>query len=291
VDLLVPAEAEIVIEGYVDTEYLEPEAPFGEAHGYVNPQEFNGVMEIIAITRRNDAVFMSYLSQLHPNEASGIRGMVHEFGYKQHLTEHLGIKGVIRVATHQPLTGNRKVVFLVLERGVPRTEIWRALYATASLQRAAGKIIIAVNDDIDPRNLDSVLWAMSFRCSPHRDMEILKNQDPGHGPSEMTESGVDSSLLVDATLKRDFPPVALPKQEFMEKARTIWEDQLGLPEIKPEAPWFGYELGDWPEALQREAERAVAGDYWETGRLSQQRRRNDVAMNTEVREVDETGDD
>ena len=41
VDLLVPAEAEIVIEGYIDTEWLEPEAPFGESHGHVNLQEYN----------------------------------------------------------------------------------------------------------------------------------------------------------------------------------------------------------------------------------------------------------
>ncbi len=52
VDLLVPAEAEIVIEGFIDTEYLEPEAPFGESHGYVNLQEYNAFMNVTAITRR-----------------------------------------------------------------------------------------------------------------------------------------------------------------------------------------------------------------------------------------------
>ena len=84
VDLLVPAEAEIVIEGFVDTEYLEPEAPFGESHGYVNPQEYNAVMEVTAITRRRDAVFTSYLSQLHPNETTSIRAVVQEFNYARH---------------------------------------------------------------------------------------------------------------------------------------------------------------------------------------------------------------
>ena len=52
VDLLVPAEAEIVIEGYINTELLEPEAPFGESHGYVNLQEYNAFMDVTAITRR-----------------------------------------------------------------------------------------------------------------------------------------------------------------------------------------------------------------------------------------------
>ena len=46
VDLLVPAEAEIVVEGLIDTEFLEPEAPFGESHGHVNLQEYNAFMEV-----------------------------------------------------------------------------------------------------------------------------------------------------------------------------------------------------------------------------------------------------
>ena len=64
VDLLVPAEAEIVIEGFIDTEYLEPEAPFGESHGHVNLQEFNAFMDVTAITRRRDAVLTSIISQI-----------------------------------------------------------------------------------------------------------------------------------------------------------------------------------------------------------------------------------
>ena len=54
VDLLVPAEAEIVIEGFIDTEWLEPEAPFGESHGHVNLQEYNAFMDVTAITRRQE---------------------------------------------------------------------------------------------------------------------------------------------------------------------------------------------------------------------------------------------
>ena len=291
VDLLVPAEAEIVIEGYVETEFVEPEAPFGESHGHVNTQEFNAVVEVTAITRRRDAVFTSYLSQLHPNETTAIRAVGQEFIYMRHLRDHLGIKGVIRVATHQPLTGNRKGIFVVVERGMPRTEVWRALYGISSMQRAAGKIMIAVNDDIDPKNLDSVFWAMAFRSSPHRDMEILQHKEAGHGPSEMAGGGEDSALLIDATLKQDYPPISLPKKRFMERAREIWENDLGLPKIKPEAPWYGYTLGAWPEALEVEAERAVRGDYWETGRINAQRRRTDVAMNTDVSKVEDLPDD
>ncbi|MDP3769260.1 MAG: UbiD family decarboxylase, partial [Dehalococcoidia bacterium] len=70
VDLVVPAEAEIVIEGYVSTEFLEPEAPFGESHGHVNLQEYNGYLDVTAITRRRNAVLTSWVSQVTPSESS-----------------------------------------------------------------------------------------------------------------------------------------------------------------------------------------------------------------------------
>ena len=57
VDLLVPAEAEIVIEGYIDTTRLEREGPFGESHGHVALEEFNMPMHVTAITHRRDAIW------------------------------------------------------------------------------------------------------------------------------------------------------------------------------------------------------------------------------------------
>jgi UbiD family decarboxylase len=282
VDILVPAEAEIVIEGYVSTEYLEPEGPFGESHGYVNLQEFNGVMEVTCITRRRDAIFSSFISQVSPSESSGIRRPAHTMVFLQHLRDVLGIKGVIKVSLHEPLTNIRKVCIIQLQRDVPTTEVWRALYGAASLQRASGKLVIAVNEDIDPDNADALLWALAFRSKPHLDMQIIEHKDGGHGPRDHTRGSEDSALLVDATLKQDFPPVSLPRQEFMERARDIWENTLGLQKLRPESPWFGYSLGAWSEELERQAEMAVRGDYWETGKVLGQRRRSDVEMNTEL---------
>ncbi|MCZ6745490.1 MAG: UbiD family decarboxylase, partial [Alphaproteobacteria bacterium] len=111
-----------------------------------------------------------------------------------------------------------------------------------------------------------------------------------HGPRSLIDAE-DSAVLVDATLKETFPPVSLPKREFMEKAAEIWEE-LGLPKLKPEAPWFGYDLGEWNEELEHMAELAVRSEYWETGKIYAQRRRKDVEMNTEVRTLDkEPGED
>ena len=74
------------------------------------------------------------------------------------------------------------------------------------------------------------------------------------------------------------------KTKYMERARQIWEE-LGLPPLRPEVPWYGYSLGEWPEDLEQAAARAVQGDYFETGKLLAARRRKDVPMNTEVRDL------
>lgn len=285
VDLLIPAEAEVVVEGYIDTEYLEPEAPFGESHGHVNLQEFNAFMDVTAITRRKGAILTSIISQVTPSESSTIKRVGMEPLFLEHLRDKLGIKGVIRVSMHEPLTNIRKVIVVQVERDVPRTEIWRALYGAASLHRAAGKFVIAVNDDIDPENADALFWVMAYRANPALDFEILKHRDQGHGPRSLRNDGEDASVLIDATLKENFPPISLPKREFMENAKQIWEE-LGLPELNPQSPWYGYSLGEWSDEFDRAAKLATDSEYFRTGELIAQRRRKDVEMNTEVRRLE-----
>jgi 4-hydroxy-3-polyprenylbenzoate decarboxylase len=284
VDLLVPAEAEIVVEGHIDTEFLEPEAPFGESHGHVNLQEYNAFMDVTCITRRCDAILTSIISQVTPSESSLIKRVALEPLFLHHLRHALGIHGVKRVSMHEPLTNLRKVIALVMDRSTPRTEVWRALYGAAAWNRAAGKYVIAVNEDIDPDNADALLWAMSYRANPDLDLQILRHRDQGHGPRSRRNNGEDASVLIDATMKENFPPISLPKREYMENAKRIWEE-LGLPALKPEAPWYGYSLGEWPDELEEAAARAVRGEYFETGKLLAARRRKDLPMNTEVREL------
>ena len=285
VDLLVPAEAEIVVEGWIDTEYLEPEAPFGESHGHVNLQEYNAFMEVTCITRRRDAILTSIISQVTPSESSLIKRVALEPVFTHHLRNGLGIHGVKRVSMHEPLTNLRKLVVVVMDRNAPRTEVWRALYGAAAWNRAAGKYVVAVNEDIDPDNADAIFWAMSYRANPALDLQLLHHRDQGHGPRSKRNHGEDASVLIDATLKEDFPPISLPKREYMERARRIWEE-LKLPKLKPESPWYGYSLGEWSEELQQAADRAVKGDYFKTGELIAKRRRKDVKMNTEVRDLE-----
>ncbi|MGA0315711.1 MAG: UbiD family decarboxylase, partial [Alphaproteobacteria bacterium] len=170
VDLLIPAEAEVVVEGYVDPEFLEPEAPFGESHGHIALEDYNNIFEITAITHRKNAVLASIISQVTPSESSVIKRVAYEPIWYDHLANGLGIKGLKRVSMHEPLTNIRRVLFLVFDRGVPTTEIWRALYGASTVNASVGKYIIAVNEDIDPDNGDAIFWALAYRSNPALDV-------------------------------------------------------------------------------------------------------------------------
>src|SRR5215813_8831065 len=136
VDLLVPAEAEIVIEGLINTEVLEPEAPFGESHGYVNLQEYNAFMEVTAITRRRHPILPSFISQVTPSESSVIRRVAMEPVYLHHLRSVLGIQGVKRVTMHEPLTSLYAVIAFQCARGNLESYPSRRLYGGGPAHRA-----------------------------------------------------------------------------------------------------------------------------------------------------------
>ena len=282
VDLMVPAEAEIVIEGYIDTEYVEPEAPFGESHGHVALEEFNMPMRVTAITHRRHPVIPSYISQVAPSESSVIKRVAYEPLFLSHLRDGLGIKGVKRVSLHEPLTGLLRVTVITVERNIASTEVWRALYGAAFFKGDCGKICIAVNDDIDPDNADALLWALAYRSNPVKDVRTLESRGQGHGPKREHSGEEDSTLLMDATMKSDMPPLALPKKPYMEDAKRIWEE-MGLPQLRPQSPWFGYSLGDWLPQWDQAAARAASGHYLENGRISAQQRRKGLVPETKFR--------
>ena len=85
IDLLVPANAEIVIEGLISTELLEPEGPFGESTGYVALEDYNLSMEVTAITHRAAPVLPSIISQVTPSESSVMRKVAMEPLFLTHL--------------------------------------------------------------------------------------------------------------------------------------------------------------------------------------------------------------
>ena len=285
VDLDVPADAEFVVEGLIDPELLEPEGPFGESHGHVALEGYNMSMQVTAITHKRDPVWLSILSEVTPSESSVMKRIAYEPRYLAHLRDTLAIKGVRRVVMHETLSNLRKTLFVQFSPGVPRTEIWRALHGAATLQADIGKYVIGVSEDIDANNLDAVFWSLAYRANPIEDVHIAPYRSAGHGPKS-EGGGVESTMLIDATQKTADPPISLPKREFMERARAIWKE-LKLPPITARQPWHGYSLGDWDAVWDTFAERAVAGQWEQTGRESFARRRAGLTPETPVKSVDE----
>jgi len=283
VDLEIPADAEIVIEGLIDTDHLEPEGPFGESHGHVALEGFNMSMQVTAITHRKNAVFVSIVSQVTPSESSVMKKVAYEPLFLNHLKKDLNVKGISRVVMHEPLSNLRPVIFLQFKQGALKTEVWRGLQGAATLQAQCGKICVAVSDDVDPHNTDAVFWSMAYRSNPVDDVLVIPNRAGGHGP----KGGNNSTLLIDATAKNPMPPLALPTKPYMEKAKAIWEE-LGFPTLSPQPPWHGYELGDWAKLWDQFAENAVQGKWIENGLNTWGRRKpSDLVPETPVRKVED----
>jgi len=282
VDLMVPADAEIVIEGMIDTERLEPEAPFGESNGYVALEAYNMPMRVTAITHRRAPVFCSIISQVTPSESSVIKKVAYEPLFLNHLHNDLSITGIRRVVMHERLTNLRPVVFLQYAAGTPKSEVWRGLSGASTFMAGCGKIVVAVSEDIDPESLDAVLWSLAYRSNPIEDVHIEPYRSNLQGVQYGPRSA-DSGMLIDATRKRAMPPLALPARQFMEHARAIW-NELSLPALTAQSPWHGDTLGDWTDTWETFGRRATMGEWETTGRETLARQRTGVMPETPTRE-------
>ncbi|HEX9879887.1 MAG TPA: UbiD family decarboxylase [Candidatus Binatia bacterium] len=269
VDLEVPATSEVVIEGNIPTRYLEEEGPFGESMGYVDPRTLSMIMEITCVTHRKNPIWVSIISQVTPSESSKIKAMgmatlIHRYLVKR------GFDSVKEVALMEPLVNLRPYVVLKMKKRHDR-DPWAAMEALLKYGDRVGKLVIAVDEDINPHDPVAVTWAVTHRSQPHKDTRIVGDRPFGATPIGMLVShptsrydAMESSLLIDATRKADFPPLSLPKKEYMDRARILWQE-LGLPELDLQEPWHGYFMGLWPNELDEEARQAAAGEVEKIG--------------------------
>ena len=278
-DLLVPAEAQIVIEGWVPVNEQEMEGPFGEFPGYMAARDFSWFMNVTCITMREQPVYQAFLSQFPPSESSKIRGIGWTHACHQYLKDG-GFDNVLEV--HFPETSGSFGVCLVRIRREHDDDGARILDHLA--KRFVGKMAIVVDEDVNIRDPDAIYWALSYAMQPHRDVRIqdipLMPLDPSMVPPDQNRGLGEAAgpirstgLLIDATRDWAYPPVSLPRQEFMEDAVKRWQDQ-GLPELSLKAPWYGYELGRWSDDEKLEADLAVQGRYYETGEKQAATRKN-----------------
>jgi 4-hydroxy-3-polyprenylbenzoate decarboxylase len=281
VDLQVPATAEIVIEGTIPTDTIEPEGPFGEYPGYMGHRTVSPYLEVTCITHRRDAIYTALMSQFPPSESSKIKHTGTEKIIYKFLRHDSGNAAVLDVALHDEVSGSGQAYCVIKMRGATKAEAWRALNASAGFTGSYAKICVAVDEDIDIRDPAMVNWAICFNMRPEEDIMVAKGKSPGLDPSahrpgmESLEARTASTgaLLINAVRPWLYTPVSLPRKEFMERSKAIWEE-LKLPPLKPRLPWYGYSLGAWTNEDEEEAELAVRGEYFATGDKQKKQRQS-----------------
>ncbi len=276
VDLEVPANADVVIEGELTTEWLELEGPHGEggAGEHMSMGDMQPYFTIKCITHRKNPIWYATA-----------RGAPSGGLLLRELRDDLNMPHVLATAS-LPSTapGSIRATVIKVKSHTDQAEVWRTLEAVAEREMGGGTYIIAVDEDIDIRDQDMVWWAMSTRAQPHRDLRITRFLEKDMKPVYlMPEPDVSikvrhrqfdpnlklleaSRLLINATMKWPYPPVCLPAKQFMEGGLAMWQE-LGLPPLKLREPWYGYELGYWPDEYREAAERAVKGEYYKTSEM------------------------
>ncbi|MEA2988982.1 MAG: hypothetical protein QOG83_1693 [Alphaproteobacteria bacterium] len=277
-DILVPAESEIVIEGTVPTELIEMEGAFGEFPGYMAQRDYSFFMDVTAITMRKKPIYLSILSQMPPSESSKMRN-IGRAAAGIRLLRAAGLDNVIAVE-YLECAGSNAVAVVKLKKRNP-DDGKKALRILAD--KFMGKMLVAVDEDINIKDAENVLWAIAYRAQPYKDTEVVEappfTLDPAAVPPGASRGLVtrdapprSTALLIDATMEWPFPPLSLPKREFMERAIDIWQG-LQLPALNLKDPWWGYSLGHWTAEEEHEADLAVQGRHYETGEKQKQGRR------------------
>ena len=229
--LLVPAEAEIVLEGLVHLDQYEDEGPYGDHTGYYNSVERFPVFEVTAITMRKDPIYLTTFTGRPPDEPSVLGEALNEVFiplFQQQFPEVVDFwlppEGcsyrIAVVSMKKAYPGHAKRVML---------GVWSYLR-----QFMYTKWVIVVDDDIDARDWKDVMWALSTRMDPARDITVIENTPIDYLDFASPESGLGSKIGLDATNK--WPPET--HREWGEKiamdpevVKTVSEKwaRLGLP--------------------------------------------------------------
>ncbi len=199
--LKVPAEAEIVIEGEVSLTETRPEGPYGDHTGYYNSVEPFPVFTVTAITMRRDAIYLSTFTGRPPDEPSVLGAALNEMfipllqqQFPEIVDFWLPPEGcsyrIAVVSIRKAYPGHAKRVML---------GIWSYLR-----QFMYTKWVIVVDEGIDCRNWNDVMWAIATRMDPARDVTMIEYTPIDYLDFAAPESGLGSKIGLDATNK--WPP-------------------------------------------------------------------------------------
>jgi UbiD family decarboxylase len=230
VPLEVPATAEIVLEGEIPANSVEPEGPFGEYTGYMGPAGNEPFFNIKCMTFRNQPIYQAFISQMPPSESSCIRGVGREWPLFKHLKNVLRLP--VKDVRLKEAGGSGAYVVVSLHKQFDG-QVKQLMYGVWSLRTGFGKITVVVDDDIDIWDDFAVDWALSWRVRPDRDVYIEKDVqavglDPSQGPASVPQHHpsryVGSRVAIDATRKHEYPAVSLPPKEHLDLVASRWEE-------------------------------------------------------------------
>lgn len=230
VPLEVPATAEIVLEGEIPPNALEPEGPFGEYTGYMGPAGDQPFFNVECMTFRNNPVYQAFISQMPPSESSCIRGIGREWPLFKHLKHTLRFP--IKDLRLKEAGGSGAYVVVSLHKQF-EGQVRQLMYGIWSMRTGFGKITVVVDDDIDIQDDFAIDWALSWRVRPDRDVYIERDVqavglDPSQGPPTVPQHHpsrqVGARMAIDATRKHDYPAVSLPPKEHLDRIAKNWKD-------------------------------------------------------------------
>ncbi|WP_094023635.1 UbiD family decarboxylase [Maliponia aquimaris] len=198
VPLLVPANAEIMLEGWVHPDETAPEGPFGDHTGYYNSVESFPVMRISAITHRQDPLYLSTITGRPPDEPSVIGEVFNDLALpviRAQIPE-------VRDLWLPPAACSYRMAVVSIDKRYPgqARRVMMALWGMLA-QFSYTKMLIVVDADIDARNWDDIAWALATRMDPARDVMVLDNTPMDYLDFASPREGLAGKIGIDATTK------------------------------------------------------------------------------------------
>jgi 4-hydroxy-3-polyprenylbenzoate decarboxylase len=231
VPLLVPAHAEIVLEGHVSASETASEGPYGDHTGYYNSVEPFPVMTLSAITTRDRPIYLSTYTGRPPDEPSRLgEAMTPLFAplARRQFPEILDL-------WLPPEACSYRAIVVAIDKRYPG-QARRLMLGLWSMlpQFSYTKLIIAVDGDIDVRNWSDVMWALATRFDAPRDLVVVPDTPIDYLDFASAQPGLGGKLGLDATNKigpetsREWGRVLAMTPEVTARVDSIW-DELGLP--------------------------------------------------------------
>ncbi|MBI3941062.1 MAG: UbiD family decarboxylase [Acidobacteria bacterium] len=205
--LMIPARAEIVMEGITHPGSTRMEGPFGEFTGYYGrPEDLAPLVEVKAVHFRNRPITTAALMADYwaSNECGLLYAVMRSARVWDDL-DRLGVPGIKGVYAHPAAAGGfGMTVVSMQQRYAGHAPQVLALVAQCPAGAYYSKWIVAVDEDVDPTDINEVLWAMATRCNPVEDVDILRETwstwlDPTQNPPEKRPYG--SKALVNACIE------------------------------------------------------------------------------------------